>query len=141
MVGRAKSTVNVCPWGNTTRYSETDTPLSVTITVTMPVLAVVAVPTDPYNGINADVEVNEKLPGTRLLTVPPLLALIAITRPCDGGASIVTCTALLALDSSYMESRLIATVIVLQQSVVSVFLALRAVASVASVPKLLCEMQ
>ena len=102
---------------------------------------VVAVPMDAYNVINGDAEVNEKLPWMRLLTAPFSLALTVMRRPCDGSASMVICTALLALDSSYMESRLIDTVIVLQQSVVSVLLALRAVASDANVPKLLCEMQ
>ena len=105
-------------------------------------LIVVPVPMDAYNGINADVEVIEKLPGMRLLMDPVLsVALTAIVRPFEGIASIVTFTALLALEPSYMESRLIDTVIVLQQSLVSVLLALRAVASDANVPKLLCEMQ
>ena len=135
------STANVCPWGYTTWYSDLDAPLSVVTTLTVPEFVVVAVPMDAYNGINGDVEVNEKLPGMRLLTAPFSLALTAMRRPCDGSASMVICTALLALDSSYMESRLIDTVIVLQQSVVSVLLALRAVASDANVPKLLCEIQ
>ena len=93
------NTSNDFPTGYTTWYSAFDGPLSVVTTVTLPVLTVVAVPTDAYNGINADVEVNEKLPGMRLLTTPPLV-LTAITRSCDGGASIVTCTALLALAPS-----------------------------------------
>ena len=135
------STVNVCPWGYTTWYSDVYTPLNVVMNLTVPALAVVAVPTDVYNGINAEVEVNEKLPGMRLVTTPPTLALIATTSPCDGGASIDICTALLALEPSYMESRLMATVIVLQQSVVSAILALIDVASDANVPKLLCETQ
>ena len=115
------------------------------IALTEPVLTVVEVPTDAYNGSNAEVEVNEKFPGMRLLTVPvSLLAPMEMTRlraVCDGGASIVTCTALPALEPWYKESRLMATVIVLQQSVVSAILALRAVASDANVPKLLCERQ
>jgi len=135
------STVNVCPWGYTTRYSDADAPRIVVMTLTVPVLTVVAVLTDAYNGINADVEVTVKLPGMRLLTAPLLFALTATRRPCDGSASIVICTALLALDPSYIESKLIATVTVLQQIVVSVLLALRAVANDANVPKLLCEMQ
>ena len=104
-------------------------------------MTVVVVPTDAYNGSNAEVEVNEKLPGMRVLTTPPTMTLIATTSPCDGSASIETCTALLALEPSYMEFRLMVTVIVLQQSVASVILALRAVTSDANVPKLLCEMQ
>ena len=40
-----------------------------------------------------------------------------------------------------MESRLMATVIVLQQTVVLVILDVRAAERVAKVPKLLCEMQ
>ena len=104
-------------------------------------MTVVEEPMDAYNGINGEVEVTEKLPGMSLLTAPFPLALTAMRRPCDGSASIVICTALLALEPSYMESRLIDTVIVLQQSVVSVLLALRAVANDANVPKLLCEMQ
>ena len=122
-------------------YSDADAPLNVVMTLTIPVLTVVAAPTDAYNGINADVEVNEKLPGMRLLTATPSLALKTIRRSCDGGASIVICIALLALDSSYMESTLMVTVIVLQHSVVIVCLDVRAVAKDAKVPKLLCEMQ
>ena len=135
------STVNVCPWGYTTWYSDLDAPLNVILTLTVPALTVVAVPTDAYNGINAEVEVNEKLPGMRRLTTPPTLTLIAMTSPWDDGASIAICTTLLALEPSYMEFRLMATVIVLQQAVFSVLLVLRAVASDANVPKLLCEMQ
>ena len=66
----------------------------------MPVLTVESVPTDAYNGINPDVEVNEKLPGMRLLTTAALsLAPMEITSLWldDGNASIVTCTALPAL--------------------------------------------
>ena len=59
----------------------------------------------------------------------------------DGKASIVTCTALLALVPWNMESTLMATVIVLQHNVLSGTLALRAVASDANVPKLLCVRQ
>ena len=140
------NTVNDCPKGYTTWYSDTDAPLKTAVTLTVPVLAVVVEPTDAYNGINPDVEVNEKLPaGMRLLTTPTLsplfLALITIPSPCDGSASMVICTALLALEPSYMESTLIATVIILQQSVVSVLLDVRAAARVAKVPKLLCAMQ
>ena len=59
-------TVNVCPKGYTTTwYSSADDPLSVAVTVTVPVLTVVAVPMDAYNGINPDVEVTEKSPGMR----------------------------------------------------------------------------
>ena len=135
------STVNVCPWGYTTWYSDLDAPLNVILTLTGPSLTVVAVPTDAYKGSNAEVEVNEKLPGMRLLMAPAPLVLMAMTSPCDGSASIVTCTAFMALEPSYREFRLIATVIVLQQSVVSAVLALRAVASDAKVPKVLCERQ
>ena len=62
-----------CPREYTTSYSDADVPLSVIAMLTVPVFAVVAVPTDAYNGINGDVEVNEKFPGMRLLAVPILL--------------------------------------------------------------------
>ena len=95
------STVNVCPRGYTTWYSYEDAPLSLVVTVTVPVLTVVAVPMDAYNGINPDVEVTEKSPGMRLLTTPVLsLAVTTIPSASDGNASIVICTALLALEPS-----------------------------------------
>ena len=72
------NTEHDCPWEYNMWYSDADAPLSVVMTLTVPVLTVVAAPTDAYNGINADVEVREKLPGMRLLTATPSLALKAI---------------------------------------------------------------
>ena len=146
-------TPNDCPWVYSTSYSDAASPLNVTTASMMPVLTVVSVPMEAYEGINGDSADTEKLPGIRLLTDA-----VTSLRPCelplslapmemtslpfdDGNASIVTLTALPALEPWNTESTLIATVIFLQHCVVIVILDLMAVASDANVPKLLCITQ